>query len=275
MLKSIKKYSLTSLPVWQILKKIPITWFIYVLFFAYGLIGIFDRFPWKADEPYSFGIIWNIIINNQWLIPHVAGDPFVEKSPLIFWIGAIFAKALPFIPAHESSRLTIILFMAITIAAFCFIASRLFDEIDRQPLSLAPSHTLISYRVHSITLLVAIIGLTEHIHKLTADIAQLAGATLALAALVGNKPLSKPGSCVARCAQSSCTVGNEGCCAPSALTSHNELRFRKKSNVSKEVKTRQVISGFLFGSGVGIAFLSKGLLVPGIAGLTLFVVAQT
>ncbi|EGY27827.1 hypothetical protein Rin_00022550, partial [Candidatus Regiella insecticola 5.15] len=41
MLKSIKKYSLTSLPVWQILKKIPITWFIYILFFAYGLIGIF------------------------------------------------------------------------------------------------------------------------------------------------------------------------------------------------------------------------------------------
>lgn len=35
-------------------------WFLYssLLFAAYFRVGIFGRFPWKADERYSFGIAW-------------------------------------------------------------------------------------------------------------------------------------------------------------------------------------------------------------------------
>src|SRR5690349_13352021 len=53
---------------------------------AYFVAGVFGRFPWKADEPYSFGIVWEMVTRNAWLIPHVAGQPFVEKPPLVYWL---------------------------------------------------------------------------------------------------------------------------------------------------------------------------------------------
>lgn len=46
---------------------------------AYFVAGTFWRAPWKADEPYSFGIVINIIERGDWVIPNVAFEPFVEK----------------------------------------------------------------------------------------------------------------------------------------------------------------------------------------------------
>lgn len=46
---------------------------------AYFVAGTFWRAPWKADEPYSFGIVINIIERGDWVIPNVAFEPFVEN----------------------------------------------------------------------------------------------------------------------------------------------------------------------------------------------------
>lgn len=224
-----RKKSITSLPfvlTIQTDKTPSITVLLYVLFIAYGLVGIFDRFPWKADEPYSFDIVWNMLTNHQWLVPHVSADPFVEKPPLMFWIGAIFAKVLPFIPAHESSRLAVVLFVTITVVAFYFTSKSLYQEMDWD----RPGHwlkppTFTTYQTISIALLVATIGLSEHIHKFTVDVSLLAGTILALAALVN--ATAKP-----------------------------------------YVKINPIIPGVLFGLGMGITFLSKGLFIPAIMGVT-------
>ena len=56
---------------------------------AYFVAGTFWRAPWKADEPYSFGVVLNIIERGDWVIPNVAFEPFVEKPPLMYWTGAL------------------------------------------------------------------------------------------------------------------------------------------------------------------------------------------
>lgn len=55
-----------------------------LLLLGYFAAGIFGRFPWKADEPHSFGMIWEILEENQWLVLQIADQPFVEKPPLVY-----------------------------------------------------------------------------------------------------------------------------------------------------------------------------------------------
>src|SRR3977135_2140321 len=74
-----------------------------LLLLGYFVAGIFGRFPWKADEPHSFGMIWEILEENQWLVMQIADQPFVEKPPLVYWLGALCAKAFPFLAPHDTS----------------------------------------------------------------------------------------------------------------------------------------------------------------------------
>lgn len=50
-----------------------------ILFF-FGLTG---RDPWKADESYIFGVIHSMLEDGSWLVPLLAGELFMGKSPLI------------------------------------------------------------------------------------------------------------------------------------------------------------------------------------------------
>ncbi|MFS2107901.1 ArnT family glycosyltransferase, partial [Ralstonia sp. Ralssp135] len=81
---------------------------------AYFVAGTFWRAPWKADEPYSFGIVINIIERGDWVVPNVAFEPFVEKPPLMYWTGALAALALPDMPPHEAVRVAVLFWMALT-----------------------------------------------------------------------------------------------------------------------------------------------------------------
>ncbi|HEY0211431.1 hypothetical protein [Acerihabitans sp.] len=201
----------------------------YLLMTAYVLLGTFGRFPWKADEPYSFSIVWNILAHGQWLVPHVGGDPFLEKPPLMFWLGALCARLMPWLPPHESCRLAVLLCLVLTCCAYCLAAARLYDETLHPGQGAPGIPSRRDWHLTALCLLAGTVGLAEHAHKFTADLGQMAGAALALAALVLACPRRGVPPPVGRA-------------------------FRH---------------GLLFGLGTGVAFLSKGLLVPGIAGLTL------
>ncbi|MEA9391009.1 hypothetical protein SJI19_10720 [Acerihabitans sp. TG2] len=202
-----------------------------ILFAAYCLLGTFGRFPWKADEPYSFGIVWNMLVNDRWLVPHVGADPFLEKPPLMFWLGALCARWLPWLAPHEAARLAVVLCVALTGWAFCRTSSWLYDETRASAagsVDTAAQLGPVAWRMLALTLLVGTLGLAEHIHKFTADLGQLAGAALALAALVRACP---------------------------------------RSPAAAPIQHQAIRQGVMLGVGVGVALLSKGLLVPGIIGL--------
>jgi len=52
---------------------------------AWLLPGLVGHDPWKPDEAYTFGLIFHIRETGDWLVPTLAGEPFVEKPPLYFW----------------------------------------------------------------------------------------------------------------------------------------------------------------------------------------------
>ena len=58
---------------------------LYCLIGAWMLFGLFGRDPWKPDEAYTFGVVNHIVQTGDWMVPHLAGEPFMEKPPLFFF----------------------------------------------------------------------------------------------------------------------------------------------------------------------------------------------
>lgn len=55
--------------------------------------------PSNADEAYVFGVVQHIVQSSNWLVPTLAGEPFMEKPPLFYWVAAGFARLLsPWLP---------------------------------------------------------------------------------------------------------------------------------------------------------------------------------
>src|SRR5450759_2499250 len=92
---------------------------------AYCLPGLIGHEPWKPDEGYIFAGIYHMLQSGDWIVPHLAGEPFMEKPPLYHWIGAATATLTSsFLPLHDGARLASGLFIGITIGATAF-ASRI------------------------------------------------------------------------------------------------------------------------------------------------------
>ncbi|GAB3629558.1 ArnT family glycosyltransferase [Pandoraea terrae] len=187
-------------------------WLSAALLLTFLVTGLFGRDPWKADEPYSVGMVLNFFRGADLIVPHVAADPFVEKPPVMYWSGAILARLThPLLPVFEGAQLAVLAWLLLAAWAAGRTAQRLYGG---------------GFGWLAAVLMVGSFGAIENVHKLTADIPQLAGAALALAALVR---LAEPGASPRRW-------------------------------------------GLLLGTGAGLAFLSKGLLVPGVLALTSLVV---
>ncbi len=177
---------------------------IVVLFIAWMLPGLIGRDLWKADEPYSFGLVNHIVKTGDWVVPTLAGEPFMEKPPALYVTAAAFVRAgSPWLKPHDAARLATGLFMMLT-AVFMAFTSR---ELQGK-----------GYGAITVVVLIGCTGLQITAHKLITDVALLTGFTMGFYGLV----LSR-------------------------------RRFR--------------LGGVWLGMGIGLGFLSKGLLAPGILGI--------
>jgi 4-amino-4-deoxy-L-arabinose transferase-like glycosyltransferase len=88
---------------------------------AWILPGLIGHDPWKPDEAYTFGLVYHVLQGGGWIVPMLAGEPFVEKPPLFVLTAALFAKAFsPLLPAHDGARLAAGFYVAL---AFAFTAA--------------------------------------------------------------------------------------------------------------------------------------------------------
>ncbi len=175
-----------------------------LLLLAFLLPGLAGHDPWKPDEGYFFGMVHSLLQGSDWVVPTLAGEPFMEKPPLIMWLGALTAKlAEPLLPPHDGARLSIALCMALTLAAVGAIGRR--------------AHGVGGGRLASLALLGSL-GILLSGHMLIADVPLMMGFAIGLLgfALILQRPL---------------------------------------------------VGGVLLGTGVGIGFLAKGLLAPGVFGV--------
>ncbi len=166
----------------------------------YGLVG---HSPWKPDEGYSVGLVLSMAKTGNYVVPMLAGEPFMEKPPFYFAVASFFGKALKMFPFHDAARLTSGFFTMLTIL-FLFLSVReVFGRISA---------------LLSVLLFIGAPGFCVNLHYLITDVALLAGFAMSLY-----------GACLSqRC---------------------------------------PCWGGFILGTGIGIGFLSKGLLLVGIWGI--------
>jgi len=63
--------------------QIPFVFFL-LLVVAYLLPGLIGHDPWKQDETYVFSIVHHLLQGGDWVVPQLAGEPFMEKPPLYY-----------------------------------------------------------------------------------------------------------------------------------------------------------------------------------------------
>lgn len=73
---------------------------------AFILPGLFGHDPWKTEDAIGTGIVHQMLNHREWLLAHLAGEPFLEDGPLYYWIASAFAWLVsPFLEIHSGARL--------------------------------------------------------------------------------------------------------------------------------------------------------------------------
>lgn len=187
------------------LKSVPKSVLLCFLCACWILPGLFNHEPWKADEPYSFGMVHHILQTGDWVVPTVAGEPFMEKPPLYYLTAAFFARLFsPLLPLHDGARLASGFFLLLAFLFAGLAGKRLWGT---------------GQGVTTVALLLGSAGLLLNAHQLITDTALFAGCSIAIFGLI----------------------------------------------IAEE---RPIAGGVWLGLGVGIGFLSKGLLAPAVFGLS-------
>jgi 4-amino-4-deoxy-L-arabinose transferase-like glycosyltransferase len=93
---------------------------IITIFVFAGAIG---HDPWKADEAYVFGMVHSMLTTGDWVVPMLAGESFMEKPPLYYWVATVFAKLLSgWMAAPDAARITSSFFMLLASGALWLTA---------------------------------------------------------------------------------------------------------------------------------------------------------
>ncbi len=177
----------------------------FIIFSCWLLPGLVGHEPWKPDEAYTFGLIRHIAQTGDWVVPTLAGEPFMEKPPLYFVAASFFLRLFsPLLGEPDAARLTTGFFILIACYAIALSARELLGKGAGR---------------WAVLILFACVGFPIRAHQMITDTALLAGGAIGIYGFV--------------------------------------LGIR-----------RHVAGGIVLGVGAAVMFLSKGLLGPGILGVT-------
>ena len=140
--------------------------FMFLLCAIWLLTGLVGHDPWKPDEAYGFGLIYHILQNNEWIVPTLAGEPYVDKPPLYYWTAAIFAKLFaPLLSLHDGARLASGFYTALTLLFTGLSGRELFGNNRGWPAAV---------------ILIGCLGMLVRTHEILTDNALLAGCAMML-----------------------------------------------------------------------------------------------
>src|SRR3979409_2575036 len=73
---------------------------------AFVLPGLAGHDPWKSHDAVGIGIVYQMAISGDPIVPGAAGRPRVNAPPLFHWFAAAFAWILQFfIEFHAGARI--------------------------------------------------------------------------------------------------------------------------------------------------------------------------
>ena len=136
-----------------------------LLLVAYLLPGLIGHDPWKAEDAIGIGIVHQLIEHGRWVLPHLAGEPYLEDGPFHYWIAALTAKLFGLILApHEGARLASGMLMAGTLYFVHLAGRELYGRIEG---------------IGAVLVLLGCLGLLVHAHETLAEVSMLVGLALA------------------------------------------------------------------------------------------------
>ncbi len=136
---------------------------LYLIWLGTGLVG---HDPWKSDDAVSFGLIYSMLQNGDWLVPTLAGEPFMGKPPLFYWTAALFAKLFsPWLPLHDGARLASGFYSALTLLFIGLAGRKLYGENRGWAAAI---------------ILIGCLGILVRAHEMIADLALLTGCAMML-----------------------------------------------------------------------------------------------
>src|SRR5262245_25634298 len=136
-----------------------------LLIAAYLLPGLVGHDLWKSEDAIGLGIVHQMVEHGQWLVPHLAGEPYWEDGPFHYWIAALTAKLLGWaLDPHDGARIANAVAMGAVIALVHLTGRSLYGKLE------GPSAVLV---------LLGCLGLLIHAHETLGEISMLAGQALA------------------------------------------------------------------------------------------------
>ena len=127
--------------------------------------GVVGHDPWKADDALHLGVAFGMA-GGDWLVPRIAGDPWLVSPPLYHWVAALCGKLLGgLLPWHDAARLASVLFGA----AFLAILSRMARQLLGASAALAAP-----------LLAIGTLGLLVPMHEAQPAIASITGLIISL-----------------------------------------------------------------------------------------------
>lgn len=128
-----------------------------------GLVG---HDPWKPDEAYSFGLIYSILQNGNWLVPTLAGEPYMDKPPLFYWTAALFAKLFSTsLSLHDGARLASGFYSTLSLLFMGLAGRKLYGENRGWAAAI---------------ILMGCLGMLVRAHQMITDLALLSGCAMML-----------------------------------------------------------------------------------------------
>jgi len=149
---------------------------------AFVVPGLAGHDPWKTFDAITIEIVHQMQLGGDWLVPHVAGEPWLEDPPLYAWVALGFAKALGWaVQFHEAVRLASGAFLLVAFGLLYLAARQWAEEEQRRAAATS-----------AVLLLVGSVGLMVHAHEAVSDLASLAAVCGAFAALplAARRPLA-------------------------------------------------------------------------------------
>ncbi len=140
-----------------------------LLCIAWILPGLVGHDPWKPDEAHTFGVVYQLLKNGDWVVPMLAGEPYLNRPPLFYLTAALTGTLFsPVLPLHDAARLATGVYMALTFLFIALTAKELYGSAKSWVAAL---------------MLLGCGGLLLRGHQLIADAALLAGLAIGLYAL--------------------------------------------------------------------------------------------
>ncbi len=88
------------------------------------LLGIADHGMWTPDEPRETQMAWEMLNGGSWIVPQLAGVPFVEKPPLYYWsLAGMMAISRDFLEPVHSARIASAIFSFLNLLLLVWLAS--------------------------------------------------------------------------------------------------------------------------------------------------------